>query len=249
MKVKTITEKEIALFEQKLMKAEKSASTIKKYVRDVKKLQKFAEGNELTHAVMLAYKKQLETKGTYKASSINSFITAVNRFCIIMNRNDLCVRTIKVQRAAFETEEKELTMQEYRQLVGAAIGQGEEVTALLLQTIAGTGIRVGELQYLTVDSLDEGGMTVPRAGEPYEISLPQDLIGDLYEYIEFENISEGIIFCTKKGTALDRSYIWKQLKELAADAGVNPDKVYPQNLKRQLVRRHFTIEYSQEALR
>ena len=38
-----------------------------------------------------------------------------------MNRNDLCVRTIKVQRAAFETEGKELTMQEYRQLVGAAI--------------------------------------------------------------------------------------------------------------------------------
>ena len=132
MKVKTITEKEIALFKQKLVKSEKSASTIKKYVRDVRKLQKFAEGNELTHAVMLAYKKQLETKGTYKASSINSFLTAVNRFCIIMNRNDLSVRTIKVQRAAFETEGKELTMQEYRQLVGAAIRQGEEVTALLL---------------------------------------------------------------------------------------------------------------------
>lgn len=120
---------------------------------------------------------------------------------------------------------------------------------LLIQIFASTDIRINELQYLTVDSLDEGGMTVPRAGEPYEISLPQDLIGDLYEYIEFENISEGIIFCTKKDTALDRSYIWKQLKELATDAGVNPDKVYPQNLKRQLVRRHFTIEYSQEAIR
>ena len=145
--------------------------------------------------------------------------------------------------------QERLTVEEYDTLLRRAVEQKNYRLVLLIQIFASTDIRINELQYLTVYSLDEGGMTVPRADEPYEISLPQDLIGDLYEYIEFENISEGIIFCTKKGTALDRSYIWKQLKELAADAGVNPDKVYPQNLKRQLVRRHFSIEYSQEAIR
>lgn len=36
------------------------------------------------------------------------------------------------------------------------------------------------------------------------------------------------------------------MKELAVEAQVDPDKVYPQNLKRQLVRSHFTIDYQGE---
>lgn len=34
-----------------------------------------------------------------------------------------------------------------------------------------------------------------------------------------------------------------RMKELAVEAGIDPDKVYPQNLKRQLVRSHFSVTY------
>ncbi len=131
----------------------------------------------------------------------------------------------------------------YEALLRTALEQKNYRQVLMIQIFAVTDIRMNELCYLTVEALDAGVIKVPRAGESFEIFLPQDLAGDLYEYIDFQKISEGIIFCTRKGTPLDRSYIWKQMKELAVDAGIDPDKVYPQNLKRQLVRSHFSVTY------
>lgn len=131
----------------------------------------------------------------------------------------------------------------YEALLRTALEQKNYRQVLMIQIFAVTDIRMNELCYLTVEALDAGVIKMPRAGESFEIFLPQDLVGDLYEYIDFQEISEGIIFCTRKGTPLDRSYIWKQMKELAVDAGIDPDKVYPQNLKRQLVRSHFSVTY------
>lgn len=131
----------------------------------------------------------------------------------------------------------------YEALLRTALEQKNYRQVLMIQIFAVTDIRMNELCYLTVEALDAGVIKVPRAGEFFEIFLPQDLVGNLYEYIDFQEISEGIIFCTRKGTPLDRSYIWKQMKELAVDAGIDPDKVYPQNLKRQLVRSHFSVTY------
>lgn len=120
MKEKIVTEQNIARFEKELKKSEKTPNTIHKYVRDVRKLQTYADGRGLTRDLMIAYKKELEEQGGYKANSINSFLTAINRFCIVMKWNDLCIKTIKVQRTAFENEEKELTMEEYKSMVSTA---------------------------------------------------------------------------------------------------------------------------------
>ena len=59
-KQKVITEREIIRFRQCLYKAEKSPSTIDKYVRDVRKLQQYADGRILTKTLMLEYKRDLE---------------------------------------------------------------------------------------------------------------------------------------------------------------------------------------------
>lgn len=109
-KQKVITEREIIRFRQCLYKAEKSPSTIDKYVRDVRKLQQYADGRILTKTLMLEYKRDLEVSSTYKATSINSYIAAINQICQAMHWNDLCIKTIKVQRTAFEPEERELTI-------------------------------------------------------------------------------------------------------------------------------------------
>lgn len=51
MKDKMITEHEIVHFEKSMKRAEKSRNTIQKYMRDVRKLQCFAEGKKLTKDV------------------------------------------------------------------------------------------------------------------------------------------------------------------------------------------------------
>lgn len=50
MKQKMITEREISLFRNYLIKTEKSKSTIEKYVRDIRKLQRYANGKRADNA-------------------------------------------------------------------------------------------------------------------------------------------------------------------------------------------------------
>ncbi len=171
-------------------------NTVKKYVRDVKKLAHFLS----------------DQTQTLSQNSLDAFL-------------------------------KSLPEAGYEALLRTALEQKNYRQVLMIQIFAVTDIRMNELCYLTVEALDAGVIKVPRAGASFKIFLPQDLVGDIYKYIDFQKISEGIIFCTRKGTPLDRSYIWKQMKELAVDAGIDPDKVYPQNLKRQLVRSHFSVTY------
>ena len=154
MKDKMITEHEIVHFEKSMKRAEKSRNTIQKYMRDVRKLKCFAEGKNLTKDVMVAYKKQLQISGNYKISSINSFLTAANHFCHVMGWHELCVHTVKVQRKVFASEEKELTKTEYRRLVRAATIYDEK-TALIMQTLASTGIRIGDEHVIIRLKLDE----------------------------------------------------------------------------------------------
>lgn len=239
MKVKAITEREIALFEKKLVRAEKSANTIQKYVRDVRKLQKFAEGKRLNKALVLDFKKQLAENENYKASSINSFLTAVNRFFILMNWNDLIVKTIKIQRAAFESEQRELTMQEYKKMVYTAIEQGETTTALLLQTIAGTGIRVGELCHISVDCLENGVVDVYNKGKVRRILLPTALQKLLKDYVCKKEITHGSIFQNRKQQPIDRREVWRRMKFIATTANVPVSKAFPHNLRHLFARQFY----------
>lgn len=194
--IHSLTPSDIKQFQSYLMDSNVKLNTVKKYVRDVKKLAHFLS----------------DQTQTLSQNSLDAFL-------------------------------KSLPEAGYEALLRTALEQKNYRQVLMIQIFAVTDIRMNELCYLTVEALDAGVIKVPRAGASFEIFLPQDLVGDLYEYIDFQEISEGIIFCTRKGTPLDRSYIWKQMKELAVDAGIDPDKVYPQNLKRQLVRSHFSVTY------
>lgn len=239
MKEKIITEQNIAWFEKELKKSEKTPNTIHKYVRDVRKLQTYADGRGLTRDLMIAYKKELEEQGGYKANSINSFLTAINRFCIVMKWNDLCIKTIKVQRTAFENEEKELTMEEYKRMVSTASRQGEEKTARLLQTIAGTGIRVGELSYINVACLQNGMVDVHNKGKVRRILLPSALQELLKEYVQKHNICEGAVFQNRNHQPVDRREVWRRMKAAAMAAGVPSGKAFPHNLRHLFAREFY----------
>lgn len=239
MKEKIITEQNIARFEKELKKSEKTPNTIHKYVRDVRKLQTYADGRSLTRDLMIAYKKELEEQGGYKANSINSFLTAINRFCIVMKWNDLCIKTIKVQRTAFENEEKELTLEEYKRMVSTASRQGEEKTARLLQTIAGTGIRVGELSYINVACLQNGMVDVHNKGKVRRILLPSALQELLKEYVQKHNICEGAVFQNRNHQPVDRRDVWRRMKAAAMAAGVPASKAFPHNLRHLFAREFY----------
>lgn len=52
----------------------------------------------------------------------------------------------------------------------------------------------------------------------------------------------GTIFVGRNGNALDRSCIWRQMKQLCKVAGVKESKVFPHNLRKLFARTFYSIE-------
>jgi len=51
------------------------------------------------------------------------------------------------------------------------------------------------------------------------------------------------VFTTKTGKPLDRSNIWRDMKALCESANVNPEKVFPHNLRHLFARTYYSLEH------
>ena len=61
----------------------------------------------------------------------------------------------------------------------------------------------------------------------------------LKNYCQKQNIEAGAVFVSRNGLALDRSNVWSEMKKLCASARVNPDKVFPHNLRHLFARTYY----------
>ena len=154
----------------------------------------------------------------------------------------MCVKQYKIQKSAFCPEEKELTKAEYMRLVQAAKRNSNERLNLIIQTICGTGIRVSELQYITVEAVHKSEAFVNCKGKNRRIFIVAELRKKLLQYIKRQNIKSGAVFVTKNGKPVSRHNIWRDMKALCKDAGVSPSKVFPHNLRHLFARTFYGIE-------
>lgn len=214
-----------------LLEEEKSRSTIDKYVRDVKKLMIYADGRKIDKSLVLAFKESLREENRYEISSINSFLAAINQFLDFMGWQDTKVKTYKVQKEVFYPEKKYLSKEEYQRLIQAARRKGNLRLVMILNTICGTGIRISELQYITVESVTAGQVMIHCKGKTRSILISGRLQKELLQYIVEMKIAEGPVFCSVKGNPVNRSNVWKEMKALCKDAKVDETKVFPHNLR------------------
>lgn len=239
MKDVVLTAKHLQGFRNDLFEAEKSAATIEKYCRDAGKFFAFAGKSVLTKELVIAYKKHLE-EAHYAVRSINSMLTSLNRFLQYLGREDLKVKTIRIQRKVYCEEQQELTKAEYLRLLEAAKNHGQ--LKLVMQTICSTGIRISELQYFSVEGVTRGEITVHCKSKTRIILIPGKLRKLLLAYARQRGIQSGTIFVTRGGKPLDRSNVWAQMKKLCAAAGVARAKVFPHNLRKLFARTFYRIE-------
>ena len=236
MQEKILTEKLIEQFSAHLKREEKSENTTKKYLRDVKSFADFAKGR-VTKKAVIAYKEHLLNKN-YAIHSVNSMIAALNSLFSFLGWVDCKVKTIRLQRQMYCPEEKELTKSEYMRLVNAAKSRGNRRLCLVLQTICGTGIRVSELRYITVEAVRSGEAVVSLKGKTRSVFIVKELL----RYAAEQKIKSGAIFITRSGKPLSRTNIWREMKSLCEMAGVNPGKVFPHNLRHLFARTFYGIE-------
>ena len=239
MEERIITQSQILSFEQYLIREEKSTATVEKYLRDVRAFVVYVGDKVVTKEIMLAYKKHLQTK-EYAVRSINSMLASLNSLLDFLGWQDCKVKAIRLQRQVYCAEEKELTKAEYMRLLEAA--KRKPQLQLVMQTICGTGIRVSELRYFTVENVECGEVIVNCKGKTRTILIPGKLRKLLLDYAKKAKIRSGVIFINRNGRPLNRSYIWAQMKELCIDAKVNPTKVFPHNLRKLFARTFYGIE-------
>ena len=227
-------------FEVYLRNEERSAATIEKYMRDVRYFAMFIGDTEISKQTVLEYKSRLGE--TYAVASANSMIAALNCFLRFCGWHDLCVKQFKIQREVYCSEEKELTRAEYIRLLEAANAKHNERLNLIIQTICGTGIRVSELQYITVEALQNGEAIVNCKGKNRRVFIVPELKKKLLSYVKKQKISTGTVFVTRGGKPVSRNSIWKDMKALCEQANVSPSKVFPHNLRHLFARTFYGIE-------
>lgn len=237
---KTTDEGIIKEFGGYLQKAEKCATTVEKYTRDCRQFLSFLNGAPLTKEAVLQYKQHLKTDCTPK--SANSKLASINCLFAFLGRHDLKVKSLKLQQKVFCLEERELSRAEYTRLCRAAERRQNERLSLILQTICGTGIRVSELKFITVEAVRRGEAVVSCKTKTRSVFIVKELRQKLLRYAKKQGIQSGMIFVTKTGHAINRSNIWREMKTLCRDANVNPEKVFPHNLRHLFARVFYEIE-------
>lgn len=238
--MRCISNEKITMFENFLVDEEKAGATIEKYVRDITSFAEWLSGKEVTKTEVVKYKHHLTEN--YAPASVNSVISSLNHFFAFLEWYDLKIKALKIQRRIFAPEEKELTKAEYQKLLSAAKDKKNERLYLLMQTICSTGIRVSEIQHITVDVIKRGRAEIQAKGKCRCILLSKELCKMLKTYARERKISSGPIFVTKNGKPLDRSNIWSDMKKLCQSAGVSESKVFPHNLRHLFARTFYSIQ-------
>ena len=240
MKGRFITAKKLAEFKEHLILEERSEITIEKYIRDVKAFSVYTQNSDITKETVIAYKKYLQEN--YAVRSVNSMLASINSLFSFLGWHDLKVKSLKLQQQVFCPEEKELTKAEYTRLCRTAERKHNERLNLILQTICGTGIRVSELQYITVEAVKQGEAVVNCKAKTRSVFIVKELKQKLLRWAAKQGIKSGMIFVTRTGKPISRTNIWREMKALCEEANVNPQKVFPHNLRHLFARVFYGIE-------
>ena len=238
--MRELTNELILKFKNYLIEEEKSKATLEKYIRDIKYFYTWVGDKELNKLCVLNYKEYLTEN--YAVASVNSMLSSINSFFIYLEWYELRVKTIKVQKQIFASNEKELTKSEYERLLSAAKAKSNQRLYLLMQTICSTGIRVSELRFITVEAINRGRAVINCKGKQRCAFLPTELCKILKNYVRDQRIKSGAVFVSKNGNSLDRSNIWNDMKKLCKEAGVSEKKVFPHNLRHLFARTYYTLQ-------
>ncbi len=230
-----ITEDAVSAYEGYLRREERAANTVSKYLHDLRAFALWLGDRPVTKEAAAGWKEQLRGSGS-AAVTVNAALAALHSFFAFAGLEGCRVRYLKRQRQVFRDTARELTQAEYGRLVEAAKAKGNRRLALLLEAICGTGIRVSEVAYITVEAVQRGRAEISLKGKIRTVLIPGRLAQKLQKYARKQRIVRGEIFLTAGGRPLSRRQIWSEMKALCPLAGVDATKVFPHNLRHLFAR-------------
>ena len=213
-----------------LARAERAPATIQSYTRALTRFLAWQGSAPIDKAALVRYKAHLAASGQ-RPASVNVQLAALNSLFTHLRRTDLHLQYLRLQRRLFRDPARELSQRDYQRLHAAARRESAE-TALLLETLAATGIRASELRHITVQAAREGRAEIHLKGKIRTILLVPALCKKLRAFAKRKKIAHGALFRTTDDRPYSRYQLWAMLKRLARKAHVDPRRVFPHNLRR-----------------
>ena len=229
MEERRLTAAILKSFQAELLEQERAPATIEKYMHDIRTFYSWLGNREVTPETVHEWKKSLTER--FSPGTVNGKLAALNALFTFTGWTDCRARSLKLQRRAFRDDARELTRDEFYRLVATAERLGKDRLALLLEAIGSTGVRVSEVKYFTVEAARRGAAEIALKGKIRTILLPGKLCRKLLNYARKQKIASGEIFLTGSGKPINRKQIWAEMKALCKQAGVEPGKVFPHNLR------------------
>ena len=227
-------------FRSFLVTEERAPATVEKYMRAVAAFAAQLPHGMVTKESVIAYMRCLQ--GQCAARSVNSTLAGLNRLFSFLGWQELRIKALRLQKRVYCPEEKELTRAEYLRLCSAAAHRRDRRLCLVLQTICSTGIRVSELQHITVEAAKRGEAVVTCKAKTRSVFIVSELKQKLLRYAAEQGIESGMLFVTRTGRPVNRTNIWRAMKSLCAEAQVPPEKVFPHNLRHLFARTFYQLE-------
>lgn len=240
MKGHRITDRSLAEFGQYLVQEEYEKATVEKYLREVRHFYRWLGDREVDKRTAAEFKGSLQEM-EYAPSTVNGKLSALNTFFRFAGWEECRVKFLRIQRQIFRDQKKELNREEYKRLLKTAKDRKNDRLALFMETVCGTGIRVSETEYITVEALKRGRAEIRLKGKVRVIFLPGKLCRRLLNYAGRQGIVSGEIFLTRNGGRLSRKQVWREMKELCRYAGVEETRVFPHNLRHLFAKAYYKV--------
>ncbi|WP_323610917.1 tyrosine-type recombinase/integrase [Erysipelothrix enhydrae] len=206
-------------YPKSLHEHEFSESTKKVYLRGAKRLidRYTSDDSYLTKDDLICFKQDLLDEYE-KVSTINSYITSVNRFLYYCD-----VGIFRVSKVTGQTEnvlQNRIYKHEYKRMYNKAKANGEMELHYIIKLMGSTGIRVDELKSFNSKSIQNKYVSVDNKGRIRKVPLPGKLARELRKYCK-RNKLDGPLF------TLTYDQIYNGLKRVAGQCKINKSKIHP----------------------
>lgn len=227
-----------AEFAQALVREGKSPLTVRNYLHDLEHFAAwFAQSNgepfapsAITPLDVRAYKSHLVAVAKFKPATVNRRLAALAKYCRWARAEGLLredptaeVKGVSQVKAA----PKALSALELRRLLREVHKGGNARDIAIVEVLANTGLRVGELAKLTLADValsERKGTVTVRAGKGAkyrQVPLNADARRALANYLQVRPRSaEARLFLGQRDEALTPSGIWRVVKKYGQRAGV-----------------------------
>lgn len=165
---------QISAFKRHLQSEERVPATIRKYLRDIRSFVAWLGARPLGKDAAAGWKEYLRASQLCP-ETVNSKLSALNKFFRFLRRQECCVKYLRIQRRLFRRREREMSRADYTRLLETAKDMGKTRLALLMETICATGIRVSEVRYITVEAAGAGRAEISLKGKIRTILIPGKL--------------------------------------------------------------------------